>query len=48
MKKIKQWDRCRICGEKIEKKANRLWCDECRKDVDKELIKLWVLSPKHK
>lgn len=31
---------CRNCGERIPEKRNgapRLWCDECRKEVDREL-----------
>lgn len=50
MKKTKQWDKCRICGEKFEKKANRLWCAECRKEVDKTLKEMWInfLLPKYK
>lgn len=50
MKKAKQWDRCRICGEKFEKKANRLWCSSCRKEVDRTLREMWInfLLPKYK
>lgn len=50
MKKAKQWDKCRICGEKFEKKANRLWCAECRKEVDRTLKEMWInfLLPKYK